>query len=312
MVALIVFLFLVAIFLLWRWWGQRARDESYGKAEETYQRVLAEGALGVELKRMRDSEQRPSQLASVAARLTRLGLFRSQSSRDVLFWVDRELRLAGRPYGWTATEAISALLVFWLCALLAVIFAAQILQVPTLLLVVIAAVLIAYPILKVRQIKRTRQEQARLELPSFINDLVMNLSGGVTTIDDALGRLVSSDDEYVRGRVLVREFGQAWNEYRHGGRDREEALRDAADRLGIQGVNNFVDAIIQGLRTGAPIRLTLISQSQQIQAIFREDMRAYIGKKESSFVISLVFILAGLLILTGVPIFLELFSTFSA
>lgn len=310
MMLFIVFFFCLGAGFLLRWWLLRSREEAFGKAEDAYRRVLEQGALGVDLTRMKAAEQKPSSLASLAARLSGWGLFRSQGSRDVLFWLDRELRLAGRPYGWSAPEAVAFLLSFWLACLVGLAFL-SFAGIPTIFLVGGTLIAFGYPVMKLRNMKKARQEQARLELPSFINDLAMNLSAGVTTIDDALGRLVSSEDDVVRERVLVIEFGQAWNEYRHGGRDREEALRDAAERIGVSSVDNFVDALIQGLRTGAPIRQTLLSQSQQVQAIFREDMRAYIGKKESSFVISLIFMLAGIILLGGVPLFLEVFSTFS-
>lgn len=244
-------------------------------------------------------EERPSGAKRLAGVISRSSFLNFQrEGRELQSWLDRQLTLAGRPNGWTPSDAISRVVLIWLVGGGALIFAYVAIGLPTLLVVAGLCLLFAYPFLKLRQMVRARRERAQIELPVFMNAILMNLSGGVTTIDDAIQRTVSPTIEPPgRKLVLVDEIGRAYFEYRHTGRDREEALRDAADRLDSPSVSAFIDSLIQGLRTGTDIQQMLKSQSEQVQEIFRQDMRAYIGKKESSFMISLVMILAGIMIL---------------
>lgn len=307
---LVVIVFVIGASLILSGWLQRGRELSISDAERAYEEVIqSQGFAGEAISSVAAPSRRASLVDSVARVLERNRLFGSREATETVSWLERELIMAGRPGNWSATEAAAAALIWWACVAAGSVLLFS-LGFPKILLIVTFVALMLYPPLKLRQAKVARQGKAWAELPVFINEMIMGLTGGLTTIDDALGRVVSNTSAAGSQRVLVQEFGQAYAEYRHGNRDREEALRGAAERLGVQAVDNFVDALVQGLRTGSPIRGVLESQSQQSQAIFKQEMRAFIAKKESSFVISLFLVMFGIFIMAATPIFLQVFSTF--
>lgn len=308
---LILVLFGAGAGMLLRWWLRRADERPLSTAELAYQRLMRD-TLAVESSDMRQSApERPGQVERISAALTGRGMFRSGEARDVLNWVERQLTLAGRPKGWNAQEAIVFALIVWVISAAGAILAIGV-GMPRWLVGIFLVVALLYPWLKLRGMVRKRQERAKLEMPSIINDLLMGIGSASGTLDDAIGRTVNDPSATGSERILVREFAQAFAEYRHGNRDREEALRAAADRVGVEVVDNFVDALIEGLRTGTPVKRILQSQSAQVQAIFEQDMKAYIARKQSSFVISLVFIFFGVIVLVMAPLFMRLSGVFAA
>lgn len=311
MTLLIPLLGLVSGLLLLRAYLQRAKERQISESDRAYAAAVARtmGESTADLDQRRDAG--PGRVTRIADAATRSGLLRSREARDVLDWLERELTLAGRPKGWSAAEALVATIIFWIVAGGLLGFLGMSAGAPSLLLAVVVGFIFAYPPLKLRQMRRRRQEQARLELMSFITDLIMGIGSGQGSLDDALSRTVADPRAIGAERILVREFAQAYAMYRHGNYDREEALREAADRLGVEEVDNFVDALVQGHRTGSPIRDTLTSQVDQIQAIYEQEMRAFIARKQSSFVVSLVFILMGILILVLYPLVSQILDAFS-
>lgn len=280
-------------------------------AEESYSRLVAE-TLARDNSDMRQSApNKPSRVRQVTNFLTGRGLFRSEEARDVLSWLDRQLTLAGRPGGWSAQEAIVFNLMIWAVGTLVAIMSISA-GLPRWLVVIVLLTVFSYPYLKLRAMINRRQEQAKLEMPAFINDLIMGIGSTSGTLDEAIGRVVRDPTATGSDRILVREFAQAFAEYRHGNRDREQALRAVAERLGVDNVRNFVEALIEGLRSGTSVKHILQSQSTQAQAVFEQDMKAFIARKESSFIIGLVLIFFGIIILVMTPLVLRLSDVFSA
>lgn len=308
---LILMIFGLGSGLLLRWWLHRADERPLTTAELAYTRLMKD-TLALESSDMRQSvATRPGRVERISAALTGRGMFCSGEARDVLNWVERQLTLAGRPKGWNAQEAIVFALLVWALSAGGAIIAVGV-GMPRWMVGAFLVVALLYPYLKLRGMVNKRQERAKLEMPSIINDLLMGIGSASGTLDDAIGRTVNDPTATGSDRILVREFAQAFAEYRHGNRDREEALRAAADRVGIEVVDNFVAALIEGLRTGTPVKRILQSQSEQVQAIFEQDMKAYIARKQSSFVISLVLIFFGVIILVMAPLFMRLSGVFSA
>lgn len=289
----------------------RGDERELSAAEESYRSLVRETLARDSADMKQSAPVAPSRIEQITRILTGRGFFGSMEARDVMFWLERQLELAGRPKGWSAPEALTFTGIVWVIGTVAAL-ASLTLDLPRWLVAVLLVVVFVYPYLKLRAMINRRQEQAKLEMPSLINDLIMGIGSSTGTLDDAIGRTVNDPMATGADRILVREFAQAFAEYRHGNRDREEALRAAADRLGVEVVSNFVDALIEGLRTGTPIKQILQSQSVQIQSIFEQDMKGFIAKKQSSFVIGLVLIFFGILILVIAPLFLRLSSVFGA
>lgn len=310
MVLLIPLLFLASGLLLLRWALQVARERRISAADRAFEAAL-EATMGestVDLDQRR--AEGPDRITQIAQAATRRGLFRSREATDAMDWLTRQLTYAGRPKGWDAAEAIVATVIFYLIAIGAVLLIAVSTGLPKLLLAAVLAFFFAYPPLKLRQLVSRRQAQIRLELMSFITDLIMGIGAGQGSLDDALARTVADPRAIGSERAIVGEFAQAYAMYRHGNYDREQALREAAERTGVDEVHNFVDALVQGHRTGSPVRETLTSQLEQIQAIYEQEMKAFIARKQSSFVVSLVFLLGGILILVLFPMIQQIVQAF--
>lgn len=309
MVLFISLIFLASGLLLLRWRLEVARERRIGAADRAFEAAL-EQTMGESTADLSQRREVPARLTRLAGAATRRGVFRSREAEDGLAWLDQQLTFAGRPKGWSASEALIATAIFYLIALGAILLIALGTGLPKLLLVAVLAFFIAYPPLKLRQLVSRRQAQIRIELMSFITDLIMGIGSGQGSLDDAMARTVADPQAIGADRLIVREFAQAYAMYRHGNYDREQALREAADRTGVDEVHNFVDALVQGHRTGSPVRETLTSQLDQIEAIYEQEMKAFIARKQSSFVVSLVFLLAGILILVLYPMVQQIVTAF--
>lgn len=257
-------------------------------------------------------EHKIGRTQQVAGWLRTRDLMQREDVRGLLERLDYELELAGRPQGWSAMEAIAWALMFWGLSIGGAIFMAAAGALPPVVFGLIVLVFGAYPPLKVRQLKKVRQDNAKAELPYLLQELRLNLSSGYSTLDDALGRTVSEALTEGTDSVLIREFARAYAEYRHGQKPREEALYQAARRIGVQSVDDFVGAIIQGLQTGAPLGQILASQADAVSRSYRQDMLQYIEGKSNSFIISVVFVMLGVLMFIGGPIFLRVLESFGS
>lgn len=305
-ILLIIVLFLVGASFLFVQIARYVRERSLSEATRKYGEIASQTGLDSlsDIQQQSDLKRRGGIVAWLTGRVERSSFLRSDESGNFVAWLDHELVLAGRPRGLHAPEAIAYTVLIWFVGSIFLVFAAQFLEMPRLLAAAAALALFIYPIVRLRTIKKKRQANARLELPTFLNDLILSLSTGMSTIDDAFER-VSRMAPYQPHRVLVQEFSRAFAEYRHGGRDREQALYAAAARIGVPSVDDFVDAIIQGLRNGTPVRDILRSQSKQVQSLYRQEMREYIGKKEPLFVVSLVMIFSGVMLLMIIPLAIQ-------
>lgn len=309
---LAVLLFAGGIAVVFRGFVAGREGQARTEGERRLQDVIAATGIGEEWEALRsrraEATGKVTLIDRLAAALAQNRLLRRLVGTDILYWLDRELVLAGRPKNLRAIDAIAYALLIWGLGGGLILMAAFSNLLPSLLAALALLLIVLYPPLKLRQLRKTRQTQAQLELLGFIQAMRINLTSGLATIDDAIGQVV--DDEMSRDSVLVREFGQAYAEWRHANADREEALHAVNQRIGVQAVDNFVDALVAGLRTGTPIAQTLESQYDQVQRLHREAMREFIKKKESSFIFSLVLIMLGVLVMIAAPIFMQVMDAF--
>lgn len=306
MLLIIVLLFAVGAGILFTGFVSYTKRKTMSAGTKTFINIVRDTGLAAQDGTLIDIKGDEGGIVANVARMIETRNTGEESSQDgLLGWLDKQLEFAGRPRGMSAAEALAYVLVVW--AVAAFVMLLIILSgIVNPMLAGIAVVIIAiYPYIRLRAMKRKRQDRARMELPVFLNDLILSLSSGMSTLDEALSRTVRSAGPGTE-RVLVREFGRAYAEYRHGSRDRESALRDAADRIGVDGVNDLVDTIINALRTGAPIREALRSQSNHVQIIHKQELEAYIAKKEPAFIASLVIIMFGALLLMVAPMAIQL------
>ena len=156
-----------------------------------------------------------------------------------------------------------------------------------------------------------RQDNIRREVPFFIQQLYMTMSSGMTVIDDAILRVAKTSEDDPYDNILAREFARAQTEYRLGGLDREQALRGVSRRTGVSSVENLVEAIIQGLRTGADMSYVLGEYASQARRMWVQDMRTFKAKKEPLVTLGVILTMFGALLLFSGALLLRIFQMMS-
>jgi tight adherence protein C len=114
---------------------------------------------------------------------------------------------------------------------------------------------------------RSRTDQRKLEisnaLPDTIDLLTISVEAGLG-FDQAMGRIVSKSNN-----MLSREFGRVLQQMRLGVA-RRDALRQMADRTGVEDVSQFVGAIVQAEQLGASVGRVLRVQSAEMRVRRRQ------------------------------------------
>lgn len=110
---------------------------------------------------------------------------------------------------------------------------------------------------------RQRKHNIQRSLPDALDLLTISVEAGLG-FDVALQRVSNKwDDE------LSREFRRALSDMQLG-RSRREALRDMAERTGVEDVRTFVSAVIQADQLGVPMSKILRLQSDQMRVRRRQ------------------------------------------
>ncbi|HEX9038304.1 MAG TPA: type II secretion system F family protein [Ktedonobacterales bacterium] len=114
---------------------------------------------------------------------------------------------------------------------------------------------------------RSKTDQRKLEisnaLPDTIDLLTISVEAGLG-FDQAMGRIVSKSNN-----MLSREFGRVLQQMRLGV-PRRDALRQMADRTGVDDVSQFVGAIVQAEQLGASVGRVLRVQSSEMRVRRRQ------------------------------------------
>ncbi len=107
------------------------------------------------------------------------------------------------------------------------------------------------------RVKR-RKTEIQNDLPDVIDVLVVCVEAGLT-FEASMEKVAEKFDH-----GLSEEFGRVIHEIRLG-RPRLEALNDMGQRLGVEELNNFVQAIIQSEQLGSGISRILRAQSDEVR-----------------------------------------------
>jgi tight adherence protein C len=114
---------------------------------------------------------------------------------------------------------------------------------------------------------RSKTDQRKLEitnaLPDTIDLLTISVEAGLG-FDQAMGRIVAKSNN-----MLSREFGRVLQQMRLGV-PRRDALRQMADRTGVEDVSQFVGAIVQAEQLGASVGRVLRVQSAEMRVRRRQ------------------------------------------
>lgn len=232
-------------------------------------------------------------------------LFDNRGGLSLLDNIEERLVLGGHPHGWHATDYVAV------CALSiggAIVGGGLFVQMgvsPMVYLMLVGLVAmychweLTFPIKK-------RQEQAFAELPYFLDEIIISLSSGSTTLDQAIREVVMSPQNQSgmskKERVLVTEFRRAYQETATTAKPFREAYMDASKRIQVPAVEQLIELLIEGNQSGAPILDALRDMSKHVYTVFASEMEALIKKKDTTFTIATVLMLVGSFIVIITPI----------
>ena len=248
------------------------------------------------------------EVGTLEARRTGAGsVLRALTPEGVARRVRRMLDVAGRPEDMTMTRLLWAKLALALVALLggAVVTVAD--PGPVELLLVLAAVAVAYhlPELALWGRAQERQEAITRQLPDVLDQMTIAVEAGLG-FDAALARAASTG----KG-ALAEELVRTVHDIA-AGRPRRDAYAALAARTQVPDLRRFVGAVNQADTYGVPIADVLRVQADEARAKRRQRAEEQAMKVPVKVVFPLIVcILPALLIVVVGPALLELFGSLS-
>lgn len=222
---------------------------------------------------------------------------------------ERQLELAGRPYGWGSTEFLGLRL------FVAAVFGALVFLItaiapnldPTLKwLSPFVGVALGFflPLLWLRSKINARKKEIIKGLPDAMDLLTIAVEAGMG-FDGALQKVAEKWDNQ-----LSRAFGKVVQEMRLGV-IRREALRNMSNNMDVPDVTSFVAAIIQADQLGVSIAKILRVQSEQMRVKRRQRAEEQANKAPIKMLFPMVFLIfpALFVVLLG-PAVLIIMETF--
>ncbi len=202
--------------------------------------------------------------------------------------IKHKLDLAGNPNNWTAADFLG---VRGLGSIItaAILFAPMfLLRAPTfqtLLFLGIGGILGFYlPLFWLNLRIRARQHEIQKALPDALDLLTISVEAGLG-FDAAMVKVAEKSEN-----ELSRAFARVNSEIRLG-KLRREALRDLANRAGVQDVSNFIAAVIQADQLGVSIAKVLRIQSEQMRVKRRQRAEELAAQAPVKMMFPLVFLI---------------------
>ncbi len=185
--------------------------------------------------------------------------------------INHKLELAGRPYGWNATQFLGVRLFMTILLGGLGVFLLTMVDMTTsrrfLLLGALVGMGYFLPILFLRSMIQRRQDAIQKALPDALDLLTICVEAGLG-FDAAMSKVANKwDDE------LSESFRRVIQELQLG-KSRRAALRGMADRTGVRDVSTFVAAIIQADQLGVSMAKVLHIQSDQMRMRRRQRAEA--------------------------------------
>ncbi|MCL4440785.1 MAG: type II secretion system F family protein, partial [Firmicutes bacterium] len=208
------------------------------------------------------------------------------------------------PLEFTALKFIIAVTVICLMLLLKTVF-----TVPgqkwLFLTVVIAAAGWHLPEFYLRQKIQERKTAVEKTLPDVLDLITVSVEAGMG-FDGALLKVVD------KGKgILASEFSQVLHECRMG-KPRREAMRDMADRIGVDDLSTFAGAVIQAEQLGLGLTNVLRLQSEQMRRKRRQRAEEMAMKAPVKMVIPMVlFIFPTIFVVLLGPAIINLIGVFT-
>ena len=165
----------------------------------------------------------------------------------------------------------------------------------------------APPYMLARQVSK-RSQRIRKSLPDGLDLMVVCVEAGLA-LDAAILKV---SDELTHSHPEIAQEFRVVTQLVNAGVPRVEALREIADRTGVQEVNSFVNTLIQSERLGTPIAKTLRVHAEQMRTKRRQHAEEAAAKAPIKMLIPMVlFILPALFIVVVGPAVIILSKVFS-
>lgn len=219
---------------------------------------------------------------------------------SILKNLESKLQKAGNPGNITANELFTIKFL-----------SAAVLSIPLFFLLELSILVIALmailgwniPELFLRSHIRKKKDEIEKTLPDILDLLTVSVEAGLG-FDGALSKVV----EKTRG-ILADEFKRVIKENRMG-KNRKEALKDMAERLGSEDLTSFIGAIIQADQLGISFSNVLRTQSTFIRQKRKQRVEEAAMKAPIKIIIPLVlFIFPVLFIILLGPALINIFET---
>ena len=131
---------------------------------------------------------------------------------------------------------------------------------------------------------RKRKKEIQKTLPDAIDLLTISVEAGLG-FDQALQRVAEKWDN-----ALSQEFGRMLQEVRIG-KPRREAIREVANRCGVDDLRVFISSVIQADQLGVSITTVLRVQSQQMRVRRRQRAEEQAQKAPIKMIFAMVFLI---------------------
>lgn len=221
----------------------------------------------------------------------------------------KQLIAAGEPLGLSAVEFFGIRLGLGLLGLLVGLALIALTEISA--LTIIAAVLLAvtglvFPALALGSAVRSRQKLLLRSLPSALDIMAVSMEAGLS-LDASLAHVVRTFDEPLAG-----EFRRVLIEFQMGSR-RSQAMRDMAERIGLDEMTRFVEAMVQADQLGVPYSRVVQTQAAEIRTRKRQRAEEVARVAPVKMVIPMViFIFPALFIVVLGPAIPRMMSIFSS
>ena len=191
--------------------------------------------------------------------------------RAIFKTIERYIILAGKQEVWNINKIILAWGTIIFAAFLAVVAilmtAESFLIQRIVILLILTAMGIMFPISYVKSIIKRRQEKIANQLPPFLDLLSVSVQAGLS-FDASIERIMRRSTG-----ELMSEFKQMQKDMRLG-LSKREALHEMATRCDIEEIYLFTSSIIQAERLGTSMSKTLIEQANNIRELHQQRIKA--------------------------------------
>jgi len=171
------------------------------------------------------------------------------------------LRRAGVEYSLSVEQFFAGKIIATICALGFVYLLQVMLNKPSLVYLLLAALGgFFYPEIWLKETMDARNSKIFRALPFYLDIITLAVESG-TNLTNGISQAVQKAPE---GPLRV-ELGRVLRDIR-AGKPRAESLRDLAERVSNEGLNNVVSSMIQAEKTGASLGSVLRAQSDQLRS----------------------------------------------